>query len=153
MKIRVDDLPTERKAGTGKSKECTVGPLTNEDRRALWGDFKPHKGNKYGAVKERGFDSQKEAERWYQLCLLQRAGKIRDLNRQVPYLLIDKHKRDDGTTELACKYFADFVYVDAETGKKVVEDVKGYKKGAAYQLYVIKRKLMLDKYGITIKEV
>jgi len=35
----------------------------------------------------------------------------------------------------------------------VVEDVKGLKKGAAYQVFVIKRKLMLDRYGIEIKEV
>ena len=49
------------------------------------------------------------------------------------------------------KYVADFIYCDAD-GKTVVEDVKGYKKGAAYDLFAIKRKLFLHRYGIRIKE-
>jgi hypothetical protein len=53
--------------------------------------------------------------------------------------------------EKPCKYVADFVYCDAD-GNTVVEDCKGYKKGAAYDLFVIKRKLYLERYGIRIKE-
>ena len=53
--------------------------------------------------------------------------------------------------ERACFYVADFVYEQA--GKTVVEDVKGYKKGATYSVFVIKRKLMLQKFGIRVKEV
>lgn len=145
---------TAPKPAQGGTEHISAAEFNAERKNASRAKFGADKGtNKFGAVKERGFDSQKEAERWYQLCLLQRAGKIRDLDRQVPFLLIGKNKRDDGKTELACKYFADFVYIDSETGKKVVEDVKGYKQGAAYQLYVVKRKLMLEKFGITIKEV
>ena len=90
------------------------------------------------------FDSKKEYYRWCDLRLLQRAGKISDLQRQVKYELIPKQ---DG--ERACTYVADFVYT--QDGKTVVEDCKGYKRGAAYQLFSIKRKLMLLR-GIKIKE-
>lgn len=55
--------------------------------------------------------------------------------------------------ERSCTYVADFSYVDNATGKTVVEDVKGYKKGATYSVFVIKRKLMLQKFGIRVKEV
>jgi len=107
--------------------------------------------NKYGAKKVTApngevFDSAKEYRRWCELRLLERAGKISGLKRQVTFELIPKQ---DG--ERACKYVADFVYCDAD-GNTVVEDTKGYKKGAAYDLFVIKRKLFLYRYGIKIKE-
>ena len=103
--------------------------------------------NKYGAKKVKTadgqeFDSQKEYRRWCELKLLQRAGRISDLKRQVQYELIPKQ---DG--ERACTYVADFVYIDSD-GNTVVEDTKGVRTDA----YKIKRKLMLQKYGIRIKE-
>ena len=49
---------------------------------------------------------------------------------------------------LACKYVADFVYTDVETGETVVEDTKGFRT----DVYKIKRKLMLKVHGIKIKE-
>ena len=107
--------------------------------------------NKYGAKKITDpstgytFDSKKEFIRWCELRLLERARKISNLQRQVKYELIPKQ---DG--ERACNYIADFEYI--QDGKKVVEDVKGYKRGAAYQLFSIKRKLMLQK-GIKVKEI
>lgn len=91
-------------------------------------------------------DSQKEATRWSELLILERAGLISDLKRQVKYELIPKQ---DG--ERAVFYVADFEYI--ENGKKVVEDVKGYKEGLAYRVFVIKRKLMLYVYGIKVKEI
>ena len=51
--------------------------------------------------------------------------------------------------ERACNYVADFVYVDCATGETVVEDAKGVRT----KEYVIKRKLLLWRYGIRIKEV
>ena len=89
-------------------------------------------------------DSRKEAQRWCELKLLERAGKIKDLQRQVKYELIPKQ---DG--ERACYYVADFVYRDAETGKTIVEDTKGKKT----KEYIIKRKLMLYIHGIRIREI
>lgn len=88
------------------------------------------------------FASKKEAARYIELCLLERAGKISDLRTQVPFELIPKQKG-----ERACKYIADFVYT--ENGKQVVEDVKGKRTPE----YIIKRKLLLEKHGIKIREV
>lgn len=101
----------------------------------------------------RHFDSEKEASRFRQLDLLQRAGEISNLRCQVPFELIPRQRREDGTWEQPCRYIADFTYRDG--CKLVVEDVKGYTdpKSAAYKLYTVKRKLMLMVHGITIKEV
>ena len=49
--------------------------------------------------------------------------------------------------ERECSYKADFVY--GEDGKTVVEDVKGFRT----KEYIIKRKLMLERYGIRIRDV
>ncbi|KVN73868.1 hypothetical protein WT15_23795 [Burkholderia stagnalis] len=98
------------------------------------------------------FDSAKERSRWFHLNQLQTTGHIRDLELQVAFVLTERMQRDDGTWERASKYVADFVYVDGKTGKQVVEDVKSAatRKNRAY---IQKRKAMLEKYGITIKEV
>lgn len=120
--------------------------------------------NKYfaKAIKVDGevFDSRKEYLRYKELELLERAGKITDLRRQVSYLLIPSQfdmvtdpktgRRKRICVERECHYIADFVY--KENGELVVEDCKGCKKGAGYNIFVIKRKLMLEKYGIKIKE-
>ena len=87
------------------------------------------------------FDSVKEFHRYGVLRLLERAGKISDLKRQVSFELIPKQ---DG--ERACTYVADFTYY--EDGKLVVEDCKGFKT----EVYRLKRKLMLWVHGIRIKE-
>lgn len=87
-------------------------------------------------------DSIKEANRWCELKLLERAGKIRLLQRQVKYALIPKQ---EGEREVC--YIADFVY--QEDGRLVVEDVKGKRT----KDYIIKRKLMLWVHGIKIKEI
>ncbi|WP_227746818.1 DUF1064 domain-containing protein [Paraburkholderia franconis] len=98
------------------------------------------------------FDSEKERSRWFHLIQLQAAGKIRDLRLQVPFILTERKRRDDGTWERASKYVADFVYFDVETGKQVVEDVKSIAT-RKNRTYIQKRKQMLDKYDITIKEI
>ena len=121
---------------------------------------------KFHNIKTGGFDSRKEARRYNELLLLMKVGIIQDLKTQVKYELIpaqyESYERygkngkrlEDGKrlVERKVEYIADFVYVDS-TGKTVVEDVKGYKEGVAYNLFVIKRKLMLYIHGIKIKEV
>jgi len=108
------------------------------------------------------FDSIKEYRRWCELSLLERAGEITGLERQVKYVIIPAQYAPDTVTargkikrgkllERECAYVADFRYqMDGET---VVEDVKGYKDGQAYALFAIKRKLMLSVHGIMVKEV
>ena len=99
------------------------------------------------------FDSQKEAARYQELCLLQRVGKIAGLETQVKYELIPPQKRDGKVVERGVSYIADFVYF--QDGKKVVEDVKGYRdpSSAGYAKFVLKRKMMLYFHGIEIKEI
>ena len=100
-------------------------------------------GNTKIRVDGRLFDSKAEAARWQELSLLERAGEITELERQVEYELIPKQKG-----ERAVKYIADFRYVDNE-GKTVVEDTKGVKT----PVWIIKRKLMLRVHGIRVREV
>lgn len=99
--------------------------------------------NKYGAKPIGGHASTKEHDRAIQLKLWQRAGVISNLREQVPYELIPAQEG-----ERACKYIADFVYTDNETGQTIVEDTKGFRTPE----YRIKRKLMLFIHGIRIKE-
>lgn len=93
------------------------------------------------------FDSKKEANRYLELKLLERAGEISHLTRQVKYELIPSQRVDGKLVERSCSYIADFVYL--ENGETVVEDTKGYKTPD----YIIKRKLMLQVHGIRIREV
>lgn len=112
------------------------------------------------------FASEKEFKRWQELLLLQKTGEISDLQKQVKFVLIPEyfeyHPRFSEKTgkrlldkkvcvERECAYIADFVYTDRD-GNVVVEDTKGCKKGATYKLFKIKRKLMLEKYGIKVLE-
>lgn len=105
------------------------------------------KRHKYGAkrtvVDGIAFDSAKEARRWAELQLLERAGAITDLRRQVPFDLAV-----NGV--VVCRYCADATY--RENGELVVEDTKSIitRKN---RTYAIKRKLMKAVHGITIREV
>ena len=109
--------------------------------------------NKYGNRKTMvdgiTFDSAKEAQRWAELKLLERAGQIFELQRQVPFVLVPKQERDGKVIERPVVYRADFVYT--ENGKEVVEDVKS--TATKTKEYILKRKLMLWEYGIQIREV
>ena len=124
--------------------------------------------SKYGNIPTTTSDgikhaSQKEATRWCELKLLERAGKISGLDRQVEFELIpaqyETYERfskrgellGDGMrlAERKVSYVADFVYTDMETGQRVVEDTKGVRT----KEYIIKRKLMRYIHHITIKEV
>ena len=93
------------------------------------------------------FDSRKEANRYCELKLLQRAGQIQNLVLQKEFELLPKQEVDGKVVERAVKYRADFTY--EENGKTVVEDTKGVRTPE----YILKRKLMLYRYGIQILEV
>lgn len=108
------------------------------------------------------FDSTKEWRRYRELVLLQKAGKISDLQRQVKFVLIPAQYEKvidpkTGKPKLRCverevAYYADFTYTDTATGEKVVEDVKS-EITRKEPLFVVKRKLMLWVHGIRIREV
>ncbi len=112
-------------------------------RREKWcPDHK--KASKYRAVKTFGggivFDSRKEARRYEILRLFQGRGVIRDLECQVRYPL-------EVNGVQVCVYVADFVY--CQDGKKIVEDVKGYRT----KEYKLKAKLFAAVMGFSIVEV
>ena len=119
--------------------------------------------NKYNArtykVGNEVFHSKKELHRYEELLLLEKAGQIHNLQREVKYLLIPSQRetvwkngkpRQGKVIEREVSYIADFVY--EENGQTIVEDVKG---GSATKTdaYVIKRKLMLYVHGIRVREV
>jgi hypothetical protein len=85
--------------------------------------------NKYGAKKtqvgEVTFDSKKEAQRYMELQLLERAGEITDLRRQVKFELMGQHRPLYTRTGRKMKYTADFAYV--EDGVEVIEECKGHR--------------------------
>ena len=113
-------------------------------------------------LREQTFDSKKEARRFAELKLLERAGKISDLETQVRFELIpaqyETYERYSSKTgkrlkdgkrciEQSVVYNADFVYI--QDGKKIVEDTKGVRTVD----YILKRKMMLYFHGIRIREV
>lgn len=124
-------------------------------------------GNRKVVVDGITFASQKEADRYWELKLLQRAGRISDLQLQREFELIPAQyetyprygktgkRLQDGKrcVEKSCTYKADFCY--KQDGKLIVEDTKGYRDpaSAGYAKFVIKRKLMLWRYGIKVVEV
>lgn len=101
------------------------------------------KPNKYNAVKTTvdniTFDSKKEANRYLELKLLQRANQIKDLDLQPRFDLIINDV-------FVGFYKADFIYT--ENGKVVVEDVKGKKT----PIYNLKKKMVKAIHGIDIFE-
>lgn len=126
-------------------------------------------GTKYNAQKVVydgiTFDSKREAKRYQVLKLLERSGEISNLRLQVEYELIpNQYKTEERygkngrrlkdkqvLLERKCCYVADFVYTDNRTGETVVEDTKS--EATRTPEYIIKRKLMLAKYGIRVREV
>lgn len=109
--------------------------------------LKQPKKSKYKAKKTvvdgMTFDSKKESKEWATLCMLQKAGQIDELYRQVAFPLIPTIKYGDETVR-GCKYFADFYYHDKDLGW-VAQDTKGYQTPD----YKIKKKLFLQKYVYT----
>lgn len=123
-------------------------------------------GTKYNATKVEidghTFASKREANRYLELRLLERAGEISDLRLQVDFELIPNQYRTEKRygkngkplkdkqilLERKVVYRADFVYTDND-GKTVVEDTKGFRTTE----YVLKRKMFLYKYGFPITEI
>lgn len=107
--------------------------------------------NKYRAkavyVNGERFDSKKEAKRYQELLLLQRAKEISNLRRQVKYELIPSFTLG-GRKYRGINYYADFVYIDS-TGREIIEDTKGVQT----DVYKIKKKLMAYLLKLSIKEL
>lgn len=99
--------------------------------------------SKYGNIKAEAdgqiFASKRERGRWMDLRVEERAGEIKNLQRQVAYpITVNGFK--------VCDYFADFVYERA--GAIVVEDSKGYRT----EVFKLKTKLMFAVHGVEVLE-
>ena len=107
-------------------------------------------GNKYGAKRTKvgdiTFDSRKEATRWMELQLLERAGEITNLRRQVKIELMGQYRPLYTRTGRKMKFTADFGYT--ENGVDVLEDAKGYPT-RDYEVRVAVARAM----GLEVREV
>lgn len=93
------------------------------------------------------FDSKREADRYLVLKGMEEDGAIEDLRRQVRYELVPAFDVD-GKHYRPVFYVSDFTYTDKETGKEIVEDVKGMRT----DMYRLKSKLFAYRYGMNIRE-
>lgn len=107
---------------------------------------------------EHVFDSQKEARRYDELLTLLRAGKIRELKLQPQYTLQESYITAEGNRVRAIRYVADFAYKRVVWGvegaapyEDVVEDVKS--KATETRVYKVKKKLMQERFDISVKEI
>ena len=128
--------------------------LAEEGRRKqMWSKYHAKKVSTPAGT----FDSKREYERFVELACMEQAGKIQNLRRQVEYELIPEAREPDAVgpkggrkkgkiIERAVRYRADFVYT--QDGEEIVEDVKGLRT----KEYLLKRKLMLYRYGVRIRE-
>lgn len=86
------------------------------------------------------FASAKEAKRYGELKLLEKAGAVRNLEIQPKFPI--------AINGIHCfNYIADFAYFDGE--KRVIEDAKGVKT----PIYRLKAKCVRAMYGIEIREI
>lgn len=121
-----------------------------------------YRKNKYNNVKSGKYDSKKEKQHAGYLKLLESQGYISQLKEQVKFELIPAQYNVVATrtkkgisnkkkcVEKSCSYIADFTYIDHMDGDQfTVVDTKGVRT----EVYKIKRKLMLQVHGITIKEI
>lgn len=138
------------------------GPLKSPGHRA-----RGHRAHKYGAkpttVDGIKFPSRKEARRYQELRLLERAGEITHLERQPVFPIVIRGTQVRYPSGIGLEYRADFRYFDCRRGRMVVEDVKGVRKsprppgvkkprheGTDTDAAKIKRAIVAHLYGITI---
>jgi len=127
---------------------CKVARRADRRRDMIW--YARPNTSKYRSQKceyeGKKFDSKKEMLRYIYLSQLEKAGEIKDLRCQVRFELLPSQRIEGKVVERPVYYIADFVYT--QNGEEVVEDTKGMRT----REYVIKRKLMLQRYGIRIIE-
>lgn len=101
------------------------------------------------------FQSEKEGQRYAELMLELHARVISMLSCQYPF-----DYKDDRRDKVLFTYRADFRYRLVASNIWIFEDVKPIDKKtgktpmtAAYRMFLLKKKLIEDRFGITITEV
>lgn len=159
MAVDIKDLPPEyraqalRKLMEREKLSTPPSPACEPKKVSKYHNHKTKRLSESGAVL--CFDSQKEARRYDELIALLRAGKIQDLRMQVDFTLQEAYTDSEGRRVRAIRYRADFTYRTQDEGspwvRYVVEDVKS--RATRTKEYLIKRKLMKERFGINIQEI
>ncbi len=127
-----------------------------------WDHLPGAKPGRYGNVKKPTvdgikFDSKREMQRYLELKLLERAGRIKNLVLQprfaieiggVQVRILSKKYNKTGRQVV---YIADFKYHDLDIDREIIEDVK-MQSGHRPRDYILKR-AMVHAMGIHITEV
>ena len=122
-----------------------------------FGGFVPPKQSRYRAVGVRDadgtfFHSKGELRRWQELQMLEKSGKIRDLNRQLKYQLAAASLSSAGIHAIPCAHVTwDFQWTDAATGEVVVEDFKS-PATAKDEAYRLRKRWFEACYPFTVRE-
>ena len=115
-------------------------------RFAGWNKISAIKRHKFGAQKAtvngEMLDSRLEGRHYAKLLLLQKAGEVMEIKRQVPFVVTAEPK------ELSVKYVADFV-VTFKDGREEIQDCKGYET----REYKRKKRLLKKFLNIEIVEI
>lgn len=90
------------------------------------------------------FDSKYEYQKWCELKILEKAGEISDLQRQVKFEIIPSIKTSCETLR-SISYYADFVFI--QDGDMWVVDSKGFNT----DVFQIKKRLLIQKFKQGIK--
>lgn len=152
MSVSVSDLSPKYQAQAMKKVleqqgACPAGPA--QAKTSKYHNTKAERVTPSGAILR--FDSQKEARRYDQLTALAKAGQIQDLRLQVDFTLQEAYTDMEGRRVRAIRYRADFTYRHPATGVLVVEDVKS--PATRTSAYLMKKKMLKDKFGLDITEV
>lgn len=138
MAIRLEDLPLQVQERIA--------------RQQLWNQKKKPKQKYRNHEIQSGnlkFKSRAEERRFYELLPLWKMGVIQELKLQPQFTLIESYIRPTGEKVGRMRYTADFSY--KREGALVVEDVKS--KATKTTDYQMRKKMMLDIYGIEIQEI
>lgn len=167
MAIDVKDLPPEYQAQAlkklmeqerGRAAGPSTAPVVDAPKKPGKYHNRPDERVTEGGAALR-FDSRKEARRYDELCLMLEAGEIRDLKLQAQFTLQEAYTTAQGVRVRAIRYVADFYYerqddfgqIKSTYWIPVVEDVKS--TATRTKTYLVKKKLMLERFGIEIQEV
>lgn len=187
MGVNLNDLPPRVREQVARKCLQTTSSSRRRRSTSLCTGKAVGKYRNQKAVREIGgntvvFDSQKEARRFDELVLLQRAGKIRDLKMQEEFTLQEAYTNPlTGERVRAIRYRADFTYLEPvrddfgmavelcgldtppalRATSPIVGEGFGWRKvvedvkseGTKTRVYEIKRKLLREKYGHEIREV
>ena len=142
MALRAEDLARLSPAAQRQIYQKTLAEQRRKNTKKKFNNV-PTKRN---GIK---VDSKKEAGRYDELMALMRAGEIDNLKLQPQFTLQESYMTEEGERVRAIRYVADFSYTQG--GEFVVEDVKS--KATATAQYKMKKKLMQERFGVSVKEV